>query len=199
MAIRLTMQKNAMGGLQPVTDADKEVFDTIKRGKGFEVILVQQSARSMKHHQMFWAGLVPLAFEYWEPTGGLVGNNEVNILRMFCKRLDTVIDGPVWHYAKQFLDGLGRSRAEIYQSRNKTQDDFVHWLKLESGHYKHFETPTGRLRVVKSISFNSMSQEQFDVFYKKAFDVCWNLVLRKVFGGDQEKCEQIINEMLAMG
>ena len=199
MAIEITMIKNSMGGMSPVTDADREVFDTLKRGQGYKVILVQQSARSMKHHQLFWAGLVPLAFEYWEPAGGLVDDSERNILRMFCKRLDAKVDGPVWRYAREFIDGLTRSRAEVYQSRNKTQEDFVHWLKLQVGHYKHFETPNGRLRVVKSINFNSMSQEKFDAFYKKSYDVCWNLILRKVFNDNTEECENVINQMMAMG
>ena len=37
---------------------------------------------------MYWAGLIGLAFDYWETEGGLISPSEKRVLEMFSNWLD---------------------------------------------------------------------------------------------------------------
>lgn len=201
MTIEISVMKTQDGRLAPASEHDAEQLAKLKIGKGVRVTLTKLSDRALKHHQLFFAGLVPLALEYWEPTSGLIQPSERNILRMFCKKLEAATGrkGDIKSYGKLFIDGLAAKRAREMQGNPKRTEDFLDWLKFELKYYDVIQTPSGMLYKFKSINFNSMSQEEFALFYKRAFDTCWNLVLSSVFEGNMEKCENTINELMSMG
>jgi len=57
--------------------------------------------------------------------------------------------------------------------------------------------PDGVKKVVRSISFDKMSQEEFNVYYLRAFDVCWRMVLSRQFD-DEEQAQLAIDAFLRM-
>ncbi len=59
------------GSLRASTICDSDQFSHVKTGRPIEIKGVRKSERSLLHHQMYWAGLIPLCLEYWKPTGGL--------------------------------------------------------------------------------------------------------------------------------
>ena len=201
MSIEITVMKTPNGTLAPVSSFDVEAISKLKPAQGYRVTVTQLSERALKHHRLFFAGLLELALEYWEPGGGLIQPSERNILKMFCKRLEanTGNEGKIWAYGKQFLQSLQRKRAGQFQPHSKRKEDLLYWLKMEVGHVDKIQTPTGVILRPKSINFNSMPQEEFDVFYKQCYNVCWNMILNKVFNGDQDECDRVINQLLSMG
>jgi len=43
-----------------------------------------------------------------------------------------------------------------------------------------------------------MDRDEFNDFYKAAFNVCWRLILSRVFD-DEQQLENTINQLLAIG
>jgi len=67
--------------------------------------------------------------------------------------------------------------------------------KVEAGYFDYVMTPNGVTKKPRSINFNAMDQ---DDFYKAAFNVCWRLILSRVFE-DEQQLENTINQLLAIG
>jgi len=186
------------------TDYDKEASKAIKQGKAFSASLVSNSARSLAHHKLYFGGLVRLVSDYWESDKGLISKYDKQVM-----------SGLVGYVADQGVDTLAIStlvnsylnhrsdkiKARLSQIENTVgiYDQIHSWLKEEAGYYDVILTPTGTRKELKSINFNAMSQEDFNVFYKKAFSVAWNYVLSKNNFESQKQAENIAIEMSRMG
>lgn len=186
--------------LQAATDFDAEILNSFKTGQAVKVKIVMQSARSLPHHRLYFAGLLQLAFDYWEPSGGLIAPSEKATLKKFCKWLDRKSNdsGAIYRAAKVFLNELGLSRAQSIEAPHKSKVDLHNWVKEQAGYYDLVITPSGIRKKVKSINFNKMGQEEFNEFYKKAFSVVWQFILFRTFESE-EQAENVINNLLSMG
>lgn len=95
-----------------------------------------------------------------------------------------------FHHRKFFaLLNLVFKNQEHYQS----VDDLLDVFKLRVGHAKVIETRDGVERVPKSISFGSMSQDEFEPFYEKCVDF---LIAEVIPGLDRAELEREVMEML---
>lgn len=174
-------------GFAYATDADREIASSLKIGKAIKATFVQQSARTLPYHQRYWAGLIELTFEYWEPSSEMTTEAEQKLIDQFCKVLDNVIGGDeVSKWGVEFLETLGHKRAQKIQVPHKSKQGLHDWIKDKAGYYDIEITPTGPKRKLKSINFNAMSEEQFKEYYKKAFNVCWRYVLSLTFENETE-------------
>lgn len=186
-------------GFAYATDADREAASSWKLGKAMKVSAVQQSQRSLGFHQRYWAGLISLTFECWEPDSGMTTQAERMLITQFCKQLDNHGgNGLISELGQQFLATLSQNRAQKIQAPNKTKQGLHDWVKDQAGHYYIEITPTGPKRKLRSINFNAMSEEQFRAYYKSAFNVCWRYVLSKPFP-DETAAHDAVSQLLSVG
>lgn len=66
-----------------------------------------------------------------------------------------------------------------------TTDGLLGVLKISAGHFEAVQTKDGITKIPKSIAFESMSQDEFEPFYKHAV-----LIISRVLGVDIETLEQ---------
>ena len=185
-------------GFAYATDADREAASSWSVGKGVKVTAVQQSPRSLQFHRRYWAGLIALTFEYWEPDYGMTTEAERILITKFCKVLDeNGGGGEVAKWGDQFLSSLSQHRAQSIQVPNKTKEALHDWIKDKAGYYDVLITPTGPKRKLKSINFNAMSEEQFRDYYRDAFNACWRYVLAKPFE-DEVKAHNAVSQLLSV-
>lgn len=186
--------------LCPVDSVDREVLYQLKSGAAYKVEIKSQSDRSLKHHRLFYGGLVRMAMDYYEPTGGLVTASEKMGAKSFAKFLAVHgVDKETMNRAyREWLHATTESRKARIESPPMTMDSFVAWIKVEAGHYDIEQTPNGIRKVPKSINFNSMSQESFNGFYKDCFGVVWRLVLSRHYSSEDE-AQNAIDQLLEMG
>ena len=72
------------------------------------------------------------------------------------------------------------------QSTYKTVDNLLNAVKLQAGHFDIVVSHKGeQIYVAKSISFSSMDEVEFDMFYSKALDVAIELT-------DEEAVNEIV-------
>ena len=185
--------------LQPDTDADREKIQQLKQGGSFRIECYQQSQRSLQHHRLFFA-MLQLTLDYWEPPTNHITSAELKALRRFTDWLEreTGSKGAVHQLAKVYLEDINAKRKQRYELPEKKIDDLLKWVKLKIGHVKRIVTPDGIMLEPKSISFQSMNQEQFNDFYKKAFNACWSLVMCNHFENEQD-CQRAIDQLSNMG
>ncbi len=199
--IEITVIRTQDGRLAPATEYDMDLLMQMKTGQAVKMTAIRMSERSLIHHKMFFGGLIKFAMDYWEPAGGLIKVTERNILRMFLKRLEKSMgkqQPELREFIKRFLHNLERSRARHCPASTKSTEGFLDWLKLEVGYCHVYQTPNGFLKLPKSINFNTMDQEQFNVFYKQCFDVIWRTVLHYSFD-TEEDAQNAIDTLLSMG
>tara|TARA_R110000803_G_scaffold166755_6_gene230050 strand:- start:1830 stop:2330 length:501 start_codon:yes stop_codon:yes gene_type:complete len=71
---------------------------------------------------------------------------------------------------------------------------FRHNVTIKAGHYTEVVDLDGNLTLEPdSLSFANMKQETFDQFYKDAFQVCWDMVLREVPTMTEQEAHNLIN------
>jgi len=191
----ITLTKAMNGTLVPATNYDKETIDSIKVGQTIKVRAVRVSDRSLQHHKLFFGGLLGLVLDYWEPDDGLVTKAERETTTRFARWLDSQssLPGTIEGCAEAFLDDLTAKRADKIPAPNKSIGNLLTWIKIEAKHYDIIYTPSGMMVKPKSISFERMSQEEFQEFYKKAFNVCWRYVLSRTFKTEEEAQAAITN------
>jgi len=202
--IELTVQK--LGDyLVPVTSADREAIESVKNGKGFRVELIQVNDRSIRHHRLYFGGLLRLVADYWETDDGLISKYDRQIMSGL---IDFVAaggndTGGVTALVSAYLeDRAQRIKARLPENeRAATKLSAIHsWIKEEAGYYDVEITPTGVKKIVKSINFNSMrTEEEFKVFYKAVFTVAWKYVLSKAGFESEQHAENVAVEMSRMG
>jgi hypothetical protein len=185
-------------GFAYATDADKEAASSIKLGQAIRINYVKNSARSLGYHQRYWAGLLEITLEYWEPSGSMITEVEERLVLDFCKQLDeNGGGGTIASWGADYLEHLAQKRSSLVPSHTKTKSMLHRWIKEKSGCYDIELTPSGPRKVLRSINFNAMGQEKFQEFYKLAFNVCWKYVLSKVFDTDDE-ANNAISQLLSV-
>ena len=200
MPIEVTLVKGQDGALRPASAADQDHMGKFKTGQAVRVSVTQIKSRSLQHHRLYWGGLIELAMDYWEPTGGLVSSSETSTLKRFADWLDKQggNSGAIRRACAAFLDELRHSRGLRIDAPHKSREALHEWIKIEAGYYRLEETPGGVRRVPLSINFNAMSQDEFGVFYKAAFSVVWRFILSRAFEDDNQ-AQNAIDQLLQFG
>nr|DAR04020.1 MAG TPA: Protein of unknown function (DUF1367) [Caudoviricetes sp.] len=201
MALEITVAKTEKGELLPLTEYDEAVKGSLKTGKAYKVKITEQSNRSLQHHRLFFGGLLPFAFQYWQPSGGMVGANERDVTQWVIRHMARQAganEAVMQRYADEALDELAAKRAEKFGQPATDIEQFRKWLTIEAGYFDVYETPNGYRKEAKSISFHSMGQEEFNRFYRDCFQVAWNMMLSSKFESE-EAAERAAMEMMEMG
>lgn len=188
------------GSFRAATEADQEQAAKWKVGRAVKFKPTQQSDRSLQHHRMYFGGLLRLAFDYWEPVGGLITDSERATLNAFTSFLGRY-GGDEYAFANAqaaFLANLEQSRANKFESPTKSLEALHDWVKIEAGFFTIEQTPKGIKKISRSINFNAMSKEEFEHFYKQAFSVCWRFILSRTFK-DQSEADNAINQLIHLG
>ena len=200
MAIKAFFVKNDSGGLSPATSSDSEIMEKYKYGQILTVEVKKSQARSLKQHNMYFAGLLGLAMHYWQPSGGLVSSAESKTIDNFCIWMTskTGSGDTISEVKNQYVDFLTSSRASKISSPEPTKDSLHRWVKLECGYFVYEKTPSGIIKRPLSVSFSSMSQEDFGLFYKAAFGVVWRFILSRSFESEKE-AQIAVDKLMLMG
>ena len=198
--MELVAVKAVDGSLRPVTVIDADSLKKVKVGQAVKIQVTRQNARSLPHHRLFFGGLLPLAFDYWQPAGGIISPKERDVVLWIAKRLDKFAGnkGIIVKAAEEALNLLAKKRAEKLPVIDKDIDSFRRWLTIEAGYFNICVTPAGVVKEPKSISFASMDQNEFNAFYQACFTVCWNMILCNRFSSEDE-AQQAIDQLLSLG
>jgi hypothetical protein len=200
MPIEMLVRKKG-GMLFPVMDDDKEKLRGVPKDQVFKIALVRQSQRSLKHHQLYWSGLIGLVSQYWAPETGTISPTERAVVFKFAGYLSGFTnDGdPEWltQAGNQFLQALARSRADKMDTPEPNRQAIHDWIKEELNLYELYLTPSGWKKKLKSINFNAMTQDEFNEFYKNAFSLAWRFILSRHFESE-DAAQNAVNEMLAL-
>ena len=189
MSITASIERRADGLFQPATPYDADILGSLKIGRGYKVEVKQHSNRSYQHHKLFFGGLLPLAYEYWQPE------------MEFAKRLEVMSDtGGLWlEYAGDYLAEIARKRGEKIGAVVADIEAFRKWLIVKAGYFTIVQNPDGIRKEPMSISFHAMSQEEFNVFYKRCFSVVWNMMLKSVFDSEEAAQDAAVQRMMELG
>lgn len=196
----VALVKRADGALMPAANIDIEIVSNWKVGSAYKVNAIKMNPRALEFHRLYWAGLIGLTLEYWQPAGGLIGPSEKKVFQglvAYGERQGINSEG-LKQFINMYAQDLKSRRAGNVEVPHKSKEALHEWIKEETGLYDLVLTPNGTKRVTKSINFNSMKEEDFRAFYKKAFSVCWSFILTKTFD-DPEQAENAINQLIAMG
>lgn len=201
--IEINLTRTPDLAFRPVTDDDRKLVEKYKLGQPVKARIVKRSERSNKMNRLYWGGLLELAIQYWEPAGGLVCDQEVNIIRQFAHWLDkqsnsTAVINAATHYIQQLEQYRASCITNVNTSAENLKKQLHKEIKIKTGYYDIVMTPSGIHKQEKSISFDSMDQDEFNVFYKGAFSFVWNLCLGMVFEKPDE-AQNAINQLMAMG
>lgn len=172
-------------GLVPATDADREIVQKWKAGQVIHGSFTKM--RNARFHRKFFA-MLDLAWDYWEPKGGLVPRQEqrgidgfARFLARHAQRADAVLAA-----AQAYLEQLESERAERFPVVDKSREAFREWVIIEAGHFDLVQSPAGVKRKAKSISWASMDDTQFEPLYRDVFATCWRLVLAEHFESEAD-------------
>lgn len=199
MPVEMMMIKT-LNGMHPATIHDNEEYEKLKVGQPFKVVITNVKQRSLQHHKLFFGGLLELAYDSWQPKGGLLSPAEKHTMKSFCDWMDS--KGFDSQYVRQagrvFLEDLTERRASKIEAPSKSKQALLDWLKIEAGWFELQVTPGGIRKVPKSISFNAMSSDEFNDFYRASFAVCWRFILSRNFE-TEEQLQQAVDQLSAMG
>ncbi|MBI0159373.1 MULTISPECIES: DUF1367 family protein [Snodgrassella] len=198
--MELVAVKAIDNSLRPVTAIDADSLKQVKIGQPVKIQVTRQKDRSLPHHRLFFGGLLPFAFDYWQPAGGVISPKERDVVLWIAKRLDKFAGnkGIIVTAAEEALNLLAKKRAEKLLVIDKDINSFRRWLTIEAGYFNYRLTPAGVVKEPKSISFASMDQDEFNAFYKACFNVCWNMILCNRFSSEDE-AQQAIDQLLSLG
>lgn len=200
MALEITVAKTETGELLPLTEYDEAVKGSLKTGKAYKVKITEQSNRSLQHHRLFFGGLLPFAFQYWQPSGGMVGANERDVTQWVIRHMAWQAganEAVMQRYADEALDELAAKRAEKFGQPATDIEQFRKWLIMEAGYFDVVENPHGIRKEAKSISFAKMGQEEFEAFYAACRAVVWNLLCKNGFE-DEAAFDAAVEEYMEM-
>lgn len=172
-------------GLVPATEGDKETFDKWKSGRVITGKFSQ--SRNYEYHKRFFA-LMNLAFEYYEPTGGVLTMDEKRIAKKIFETMESYgnQDGTILAFGREFMKKLAEQRKSKITDIQKAFDPFRKEMIIEAGYFETVVTPTGVKKVAKSISFSSMDELEFRELYKAVFSTLWRFVLSRHFSTEEE-------------
>lgn len=167
-------------GLVPATEADREVTQKWKLGQVVHGKFTRM--RNAKFHGKFFS-MLDLAWEYWEPVGGLVPRQEMRGIRGLAKFFEAASGkaGQLSNAVEAYIAQLEADRAERFPAVDKSREAFREWVTIEAGHFHLVRTPDGVRKEAKSISWASMDDTAFEPLYRDVFNACWRLVLSAHF------------------
>lgn len=167
-------------GLVPATEADREQVQKLKMGQTLHGKFVRM--RNAKFHGKFFA-MLDLAYDYWEPKGGLIPRQELRGIRGLAKYFEDLNGKPGQLKAAvgEYLKKLEAERAEQFPAVDKSREAFREWVTVEAGHFVLVQTPAGIRKEAKSISWANMDDTAFEPLYRDVFAACWRLVLSSHF------------------
>lgn len=167
-------------GLAPATEADREVLMKWEHGQVVHGKFARM--RNGAFHRKFFT-LLALAFDYWEPVGGLVSPQErrgIDGLARYFEMLNGR-PGQLSDAVAAYISHLESERAERFPTVEKSREAFREWITIEAGHFNLVQTPGGIRKEAKSIAWANMDQDAFSALYRDVFNVCWRLVLSSHF------------------
>lgn len=172
-------------GLAGATDADRELISKIKYGATVHGDF--KKMRNAAFHGKFFA-LLALAYDYWEPKGGLIPRQELRGIHGLAKYFEELNGKPgqLTNAVQAYIDKLENERAERFPSVDKSREAFREYITVEAGHFTLVNTPAGIEKRVKSISWSRMDDVAFEALYKDVFATCWRLVLQSHFETEAE-------------
>ncbi len=172
-------------GLVPASHADKEIFNKWKMG-GVICGKFSQS-RNYKYHKRFF-GLLNLAFDYYEPSSGVLTNDEKRIATKIFQSLDNASNnsGVMLNWGREFMKAESQLRKSQIENIQKAFEPFREEMTIAAGYFDEVRTPVGVKKYAKSISFASMDEYQFRELYKAVFNTVWRFVLSRYFKNEAE-------------
>lgn len=172
-------------GLVPATEADRETIQCWKAGQVIHGKFTKM--RNAKFHGKFFA-MLDLAWDYWEPVGGLVPRQELRGIRGLAKFFEIASGKPgqLSDAVDAYVAQLESERAERFPSVDKSREAFREWVTIEAGHFHLVRTPEGVRKEAKSISWAAMDDTAFEPLYRDVFNACWRLVLSAHFETEQD-------------
>ncbi|MCV4285074.1 DUF1367 family protein [Pseudomonas capsici] len=171
-------------GLVPATDADRETIQNWKAGQVIHGKFTRM--RNAKFHGKFFA-MLDLAWDYWEPVGGLVPRQELRGIHGLAKFFESASGKPgqLSEAVTAYIAQIEAERAERFPSVDKSREAFREWVTIEAGHFHLIRTPDGVRKEAKSISWANMDETAFEPLYRDVFNACWRLVLSAHFESEQ--------------
>lgn len=172
-------------GLVGATDADREVISKIKYGATVHGDF--KKMRNAKFHGKFFA-LLALAFDYWEPVGGLIPRQELRGIMGLAKYFEELNGKPgqLTNAVQAYLYQLEEDRSQRFPIVDKSREAFREYITIEAGHFTLVQTPAGIEKRAKSIKWSQMDDLEFEALYKDVFATCWRLVLQAHFETEAE-------------
>ncbi len=191
--------RKAETGFAPETARDAEILKSIPTSAVVTLEVRYKSYRSLPMHRMYWA-LIQLAMDYWEPSPLMIDKIEKEFSDGLLKFLsfNGVEVEAMEHILSEYCDGLAKHRTLYVSDQPKSLEMLHQWVKEKVGLYELMWTPDGIVKRVKSISFDSMDHEEWKEFYRDAFSVIWDLILRSAFER-KEDAQDAINQLMQMG
>jgi len=172
-------------GLVGATEADRELVQKIKFGATIHGDF--KKMRNAKLHGKFFA-LLDLAFQYFEPTGGLVPRQELRGIEGLAKYFEELNGRPgqLTDAVMAYVNKLTAERAQRFPAVDKSREAFREFITIDAGHFDLVMTPDGVKKVAKSIAWGKMDDLAFAELYKDVFNACWRLVLSSHFSSEEE-------------
>lgn len=172
-------------GLVGATDADREIISKLKHGSTVHGDF--KKMRNSRFHGKFFA-MLDLAWEYWEPVGGLIPRQEMRGILGLAKFFEAQSGKPgqLSNAVAAYIEGLEQSRAERFPIVEKSREAFREWITVEAGHFTLVQSPAGIEKRPKSISWSKMCDVEFEALYKDVFATCWRLVLQSHFENESD-------------
>lgn len=167
-------------GLVPATEADRETVQKWKVGQVVHGKFTRM--RNGRFHNKLFA-MLDLAWEYWEPKGGLIPRQEMRGILGLAKYFEDLNGRPgqLGNAVQAYIDTLKTGRAERFPAVEKSREAFREWVTIEAGHFELVHTPEGIRKRAKSISWANMDDTAFEPLYRDVFNACWRLVLSAHF------------------
>ncbi|MBD1602353.1 DUF1367 family protein [Pseudomonas typographi] len=167
-------------GLVPATEADRETMQKWKAGQVIHGKFTKM--RNAKFHGKFFS-MLDLAWEYWEPAGGLIPRQEMRGILGLARYFEQLNGRPgqLEDAVKAYIGILQAERAARFPSVEKSREAFRDWITIEAGHFHLVQTPDGIRKERKSISWANMDDAEFEPLYRDVFNACWRLVLSAHF------------------
>ena len=168
----------------PATEADRETIQCWKAGQVIHGKFTKM--RNARFHGKFFA-MLDLAWDYWEPVGGLVPRQELRGIRGLAKYFEECSGKPgqLSVAVDSYIAQLEADRAQRFPAVDKSREAFREWVTIEAGHFHLVRTPEGVRKEAKSISWAAMDDTAFEPLYRDVFNACWRLVLSAHFETEQ--------------
>lgn len=182
-------------GLVPHTASDKEVFDKWKLG---EVVSGKfKRVRNPEFHRKFFS-MLNLAFDYYEPSSGVLTEDEKRIATKIFQTLDNYnnSNGVMLDFGREFLKAESQERRSQLTNIENAFEPFRKDMIEAAGYYDEVRVPSGIKKVARSISFAKMEQGEFNALYKAVFNACWRFVLSRTFK-TKEEAQNAMDQLLS--